>query len=437
MSTKEEFKKILSLSKLFKGISYKGVNLDKVQSKDIREIVTEDTKIRRWLMVFLLLPLKIDGNIKKARVMYSVFDQNPSHIKFADLAMKQVKDKAEIKIQYNKIRPDIPRPRHFVFSIKNILFNKKIRLNIKYRIYLTLRTAMYVNYIDYCISLIGNKKLDMYISMYGGAGFSEAILNQLLTANNKDIALSCFQHGLVAASTPTDRFINYETTADYIFCWGEYNRDGIKRSNKTDKKLIICGNPLYSNRKKKSYNFKKRRKLVTIFLDPAQSPRLQSNIGMLKLVLPVLIKNGFEYQLKLHPGRQSTIKPFQNHFAEKLVFVNKPAEKMIEESYFCISTSSTVFAEGTFYGVPFLRYRAPEKSIPFYRMDPINNIFDDKKSFEKLLHKLMDEKEYQKRCKEMWSYADYYFSYCDKDVSEVYAKTIKKIIDKKPENRKI
>lgn len=431
MSTREDFREILSLSKLVKGISYRGIELDKVQSKDLREIVIKDTKIRRWLMVFILLPLEICGNFKKARVMYSVFDQNPSHIKFADLAMKKVENKAEIKIQYNKIHPDIPRLRHFIFSIKNIMFNKKIRLSIKYRIYLTLRTAMYAKYIDYCISLIGNKKLDMYVSIYGGAGFIEEILHQLLTINNKEIALSCFQHGLTPSSTPTDRFINYETTANYIFCWGLYNKEGIEKSNKTNKNLLICGNPLYSNRTKKSKIFVRKRKLVTIFLDPAQSPRLQSNIGMLKLVLPVLIKNGFEYQLKLHPGRQSTIKPFQNHFAEKLVFVNRPAEKMIEESYFCISTSSTVFAEGTFYGVPFLRYQAPEKSIPFYRMDPINNIFDDKKSFEKLLHKFMDEKEYQKRCNEMWSYADYYFSYCDKDVSEVYAKTIKKIIDKK------
>lgn len=431
MSTKEEYRRILSLSEDFTSITFKGVMLSTVQSKDIREIVTKDTKSRRWFMVFLLIPLKICGDFKKAKVMYSVFDQNPSHIKFADNAMKQVDNKVEIKYQYNKIRPDIPKPKHFIFSIKNILLNKKIRLSLKSRIYMTLRTSMYVNYIDYCINLIGNKKLDMYISMYGGAGFIEEILNQLLTINNKTIAISCFQHGLTPQSTPTNRFINYETTAKYILCWGLYNKEGIEKINKTNKKLVICGNPMYSHRPKERENSLKKRKLVTIFLDPAQSPRLQSNIHLLKLILPILKKNKFEYQLKLHPGRQSTEKSFQKHFTKKLIFVNKPAEKMIEESYFCISTSSTVFAEGTFYGVPFLRYRASEKTIPFYRMDPINNIFDDKKSFEKLLHKLIDEKEYKKRCKEMWDYANYYFSYCDEDVSKMYAKTIKNIINKK------
>ena len=426
MITENHLKELQQHSDTMSNISYKGIKLNTVFSKDIRYIVQDKTNLRSWLIVFALIPLKIEGNLKNAKVLYSVFDQNPSMSNLMELSLKNISKKAEIKFLYNKLQPNLPSLKHFIFSFRNIFLNKNIKIKLKYRIYFTIRGVFYAKYIDYCLRLLGNKKADAYISLYGGGGFIEDIINQIFKLNNRNVALISLEHGLRPPNITSKRFINFEITSEYMLNWGKYNLDNINHIG-VNKKIIICGNPKYSYQKKLKTT--KNKNMVTVFLDPGIKPYLTSNINMLKLIIPVLESKGLKFQLKMHPGRHGTQKSFQNHFKDKLNFIDESAEQLIVESLFCICTSSTVFVEGTYYGVPFLRFK--DINLPFLKMKPENIIFYDEKSFVDLVERLLNKKQYDKFSKNMWSKCNYYFAFCDKDVPKIYAGTIKKIISDK------
>ena len=209
---------------------------------------------------------------------------------------------------------------------------------------------------------------------------------------------------------------------------GMFNKDAISKINKNNQ-LILCGNPKYSNRKKPSKSQARKEKVITVFLDPGIGSFLKSNINLLKFMLPILKRKNIGYRLKLHPGRFGGKAEFQKSFDEALEFTDMPAEKLIVDSYACICTNSTVFVEGIFYGVPFLRYK--DKNTRFLKMRPENTVFEDASGFEKFVDMLADKKKYKEISESMWDSCDYYFSFCDKDVPKTYAKTIKDIIDKK------
>jgi len=396
---------------------------------------TKKEKILEAFKNFLLLD-RINSNWEPGKVLASYFMARKDHHLFFLDSLKSfnqeelnILDFYEKKIKNPLKRSKISFPNlKLFFNILKKFKQRKLKETLKDNYWLFVsKTYLRHKQIKQFKKIYKSYAPRGYISFCSSAFPEEAILT--LLCNKDNIPTFSLQHGFYSydAKKFASIFVQSENIiSKYLLLWGQNSYD-VQKKHIPEERLIIVGNPKYSNiseRKIKEFSLK----TITTFLSVTSHEK--SNENLIKILNAFSkIHPAIKINLKIHPFDKT--ENYSKFITEKNIsFADKetPIQELLNNSNLIITHYTTIELEALLYQIPILRYK-DEGALPFW---DYKDRFTNLKELENLLKKLENKENLKKQLNFYKNELakNFYFEK-DKSPSEVYYNKIMKIINKK------
>ncbi len=445
MITEKEFwsEKIPFIKKLkefFSKIEYQGINLWPVMANDVytyyknQEDRTEKEIFLETLKDFILIDkYRLLG--EKGRILATYFMGRRDHHEFflKSLSSFNKGDLTVLDFYNDKIKTPLKRSKltfpNLVLLLRLLRKFKEAKLKSllgRYYFLFIAKTYLRYNQIRQFHKIYKKYLPQGYIGFCPASFPEEAILTQI--AKSHQVQSFSLQHGFYDIHKKFSPVVvqSENVITDYLLLWGKYSYN-VQKNYLDKSRLIIAGNPKYGHPEEHpSQIFDPKR--AAVFL--SVTGFVNSNKDIVSVV-NIFAKNHpeIEIAIKIHPFDKK--ENYLHLISEKNIhFLDReyPASKLLEESDFVVTHSTTIEIESLLYGIPILRFN-DKNSKPFWK--DLGDKFSNLKELETVFKSLKDRKKFSSLLnfyrKELLNH--FYFE-PNKKVSEVYKEKIMARIQK-------
>lgn len=367
-------------------VCYKGYQMKYIMADDFlfcsygeRKIDIQKSEIKKYLFSTLDFQNFSNQLTVNNAIAFSQSQNRKDYQEYIDIICSNLPNAIQLE-NVTKLK-EVHNYKNILFSFIQIFLLKFLfkKISFKEKFFYFLKLVFYKNSIDSLEKSCKKVCIKSYVPFIS-AIFKESMYCQFF--RKKGMLSYGLQHGIhlnekyYKDDIPMD-IINIENfQADYFLAWGDFMKEIFTSSGIDQGKVLIAGNPKYSDYK--AINIQTI-KFETGIVCLARNIYEQQNRMLLKILGKIKKENKKEIYIKFHP--KNNIQNYQDLILEygfKVIDINFSILDCVRfiKPDFAIAYNSTVYYEFYINNVFALRFTIDEKDIPFGMDDGFKDYSD-------------------------------------------------------------